>query len=165
MDNKKMQKELAELKENPEKVRAMIALLEGLLDEKEKTPKQVPVCTTKYDPAELEELIAYHLLQLGCPRHIKGYRYLKEAIALAVEKPELMNVITKELYPSVAEKFDTISSRVERAIRHAVEVAWDRCDMEILQDYFGNTISNNKGKPTNSEFIAMFVDRIPREMR
>ena len=165
MDNKKMQKELAELKKNPEKVRAMIALLEGLLDEEAETPKQVPERTTKYDPVEVEELIAYHLLQMGVPRNLMGYRYLKESIAMAVENPERINFITKALYPEVAKKFQTTPSRVERAIRHAVEVAWDRCDIEILQDYFGNTISNTKGKPTNSEFIAMFMDRIPREMR
>lgn len=164
MDNKKMQKELAELKKNPEKVREMIALLQGLLDD-EAEPNPVPESTTKYNPAELEELIAYHLLQVGCPRNIKGYRYLKEAIILAVENPNMIESMTKVLYPSVAEKFETTSSRVERAIRHAIEVAWDRCDTEVLEEYFANTISNTKGKPTNSEFIAMFVDRIPRELR
>lgn len=164
MDNEKMQKELKELKKNPEKVRAMIALLEGLLDE-ETEPEQVPESTKKYGPSDLEELIAYHLLQLGIPRHIKGYKYVKEAIAMAVEQPDLIEAITKALYPAVAKKFNTTSSRVERAIRHAVEVGWDRIDIEVMDEYFGQTISSIKGKPTNSEFIAMFVDRIPRELR
>ena len=94
------------------------------------------------------------------PAHIKGYQYLREAIGLAVADMEVINAVTKVLYPAVAKKFGTTASRVERAIRHAIEVAWDRGDLETLQKYFGYTVSNAKGKPTNSEFIAMIADRI-----
>ena len=96
--------------------------------------------------------------QVGVPAHIKGYQYLREAIMMAVEDIESVSAITKVLYPSIAKKFKTTSSRVERAIRHAIEVAWDRGDIETLQKFFGYTVSNIKGKPTNSEFIAMIAD-------
>ncbi len=98
--------------------------------------------------------------EIGVPAHIKGYQYLREAIRLAVEDMEVINAVTKVLYPTVAKKFGTTPSRVERAIRHAIEVAWDRGDLETLQKYFGYTVSNAKGKPTNSEFIAMIADRL-----
>ena len=97
--------------------------------------------------------------QVGVPAHIKGYQYLREAIMMAVEDIESVSAITKVLYPSIAKKFKTTSSRVERAIRHAIEVAWDRGDIETLQNYFGYTVSGVKGKPTNSEFISMIADR------
>ena len=99
------------------------------------------------------------------PAHIKGYQYLREAIRLTVEDMEVINAVTKVLYPAVAKKFNTTASRVERAIRHAIEVAWDRGDLETLQKYFGYTVSNAKGKPTNSEFIAMIADRISLGMK
>lgn len=98
--------------------------------------------------------------EIGVPAHIKGYQYLREAIIIAVEDMEVINAVTKVLYPEVARRFDTTASRVERAIRHAIEVAWDRGDIETLQKYFGYTVSNAKGKPTNSEFIAMIADRL-----
>ena len=98
--------------------------------------------------------------QIGVPAHIKGYQYIREAIILTVKDMELINAVTKALYPMVAKKFATTSSRVERAIRHAIEVAWDRGDIEVLQKYFGYTVSNIKGKPTNSEFIAMIADNL-----
>ena len=97
---------------------------------------------------------------IGVPAHIKGYKYLRESIIMAVEDMEVINAVTKILYPAVASRFATTPSRVERAIRHAIEVAWDRGDIETLQKYFGYTVSNIKGKPTNSEFIAMIADRI-----
>ena len=96
--------------------------------------------------------------EIGVPAHIKGYQYLREAIMIAVEDMEVINAVTKVLYPAVAKRFGTTPSRVERAIRHAIEVAWDRGDLETLQKYFGYTVSNAKGKPTNSEFIAMIAD-------
>lgn len=102
---------------------------------------------------------------LGVPAHIKGYSYLRRAIVLCVAEPELISLITKALYPKVAREFDTTSSRVERAIRHAIEVAWDRGDIDVLQRYFGNTVSLDKGKPTNGEFIALVTDRIRLEMK
>ena len=108
----------------------------------------------------LEREITAIIHEIGVPAHIKGYQYLREAIGLAVEDMEVINAVTKVLYPAVAKKFGTTASRVERAIRHAIEVAWDRGDLETLQKYFGYTVSNAKGKPTNSEFIAMIADRI-----
>ena len=108
----------------------------------------------------LEREVTTIIHEIGVPAHIKGYQYLREAIILAVGDMEVINAVTKVLYPAVAKKFGTTASRVERAIRHAIEVAWDRGDLETLQKYFGYTVSNAKGKPTNSEFIAMIADRI-----
>ena len=100
------------------------------------------------------------LHNIGVPAHIKGYHYLREAIILSLLDPAAMNSVTKQLYPSVGKRFSTTSSRVERAIRHAIEVAWDRGDVDVLNSYFGYTIQNSRGKPTNSEFIAMIADKI-----
>ena len=97
---------------------------------------------------------------VGVPAHIKGYQYLREAIIMTVNDMDAINAITKVLYPSVAKRYHTTSSRVERAIRHAIEVAWDRGDVEMLNNVFGYTISGAKGKPTNSEFISMIADKI-----
>ena len=108
----------------------------------------------------LEVHITSIIHEIGVPAHIKGYQYLREAIGLAVDDPDVINAVTKVLYPAVAKKFATTPSRVERAIRHAIEVAWDRGDLETLQKYFGYTVNSTKGKPTNSEFIAMISDRI-----
>lgn len=96
--------------------------------------------------------------EIGVPAHIKGYQYLREAILITINDMDAINAVTKVLYPAVARKFSTTPSRVERAIRHAIEVAWDRGDIETLQKFFGYTVSNIKGKPTNSEFIAMIAD-------
>lgn len=109
---------------------------------------------------ELEITVTDILHQIGVPAHIKGYHYLRDSIMVCVIHPEIINAVTKELYPSVANKYETTSSRVERAIRHAIEVAWDRGDVDILNSYFGYTIHNGRGKPTNSEFIAMISDRL-----
>lgn len=98
--------------------------------------------------------------EIGIPAHIKGYQYLRESIVLTVKDMRLINAVTKELYPEVARRFGTLPSRVERAIRHAIEVAWDRGDVDVLQRYFGYTVSGLKGKPTNSEFIAMIADKL-----
>ena len=108
----------------------------------------------------LEAVVTSIIHEIGVPAHIKGYQYLREAILLAVADREVINAVTKVLYPEVAKRFGTTASRVERAIRHAIEVAWDRGDLETLQRFFGYTVSNTKGKPTNSEFIAMISDRI-----
>lgn len=112
------------------------------------------------DARDLERQVTAIIHEIGVPAHIKGYQYLREAIGLAVADMEIINAVTKVLYPAVAKKFGTTASRVERAIRHAIEVAWDRGDLETLQKYFGYTVSNAKGKPTNSEFIAMIADRL-----
>lgn len=109
---------------------------------------------------DLEIQVTSILHQIGVPAHIKGYHYLRNAIIMSVENPNLINAVTKKLYPSVARIYETTSSRVERAIRHAIEVAWDRGDVDILNSYFGYTIHNERGKPTNSEFIAMISDKL-----
>ncbi|MCL2837411.1 MAG: sporulation transcription factor Spo0A [Defluviitaleaceae bacterium] len=109
---------------------------------------------------ELELMVTEIIHQIGVPAHIKGYHYLRESIILATEDPEYINSVTKRLYPTVAKKGKTTPSRVERAIRHAIEVAWDRGDVDVLNSYFGYTIHNGRGKPTNSEFIAMISDKL-----
>ena len=103
--------------------------------------------------------------QSGVPAHIKGYQYLREAIIIAVNDMDVINAITKVLYPQVAKAFSTTPSRVERAIRHAIEVAWDRGDLDTLQRFFGYTVSNTKGKPTNSEFIALIADKLQLQLK
>ena len=110
--------------------------------------------------ANLEAVVTDIIHEIGVPAHIKGYQYLREAIILTINDMDMINAVTKVLYPEVAKKFATTPSRVERAIRHAIEVAWDRGDIETLQKFFGYTVSNIKGKPTNSEFIAMIADNL-----
>lgn len=109
---------------------------------------------------DLEKDVTDMIHELGVPAHIKGYQYLREAIMMSVEDMDMLNSITKVLYPTIAKKFQTTPSRVERAIRHAIEVAWSRGRMETLDALFGYTISHGKGKPTNSEFIALIADKI-----
>lgn len=109
---------------------------------------------------DLELMVTEIIHQIGVPAHIKGYHYLRDSIVLAVNDSNIINSVTKQLYPSVAKMHDTTSSRVERAIRHAIEVAWDRGDVDVLNSYFGYTIHNTRGKPTNSEFIAMISDKL-----
>lgn len=115
---------------------------------------------TKEKGPDIETQVTKVIHQIGVPAHIKGYQYLRTAIMLTIEDTDIINSVTKILYPSVAKKYSTTSSRVERAIRHAIEVAWDRGDIETLNSYFGYTIQNNRGKPTNSEFIAMIADNL-----
>lgn len=113
----------------------------------------------------IELVITDIMRQIGVPAHIKGYHYLRQAIKLTVDDPELMQAVTKILYPTIAKSNKTTSSRVERAIRHAIEVAWDRGDVDVLSSYFGYTIQNSRGKPTNSEFIAMISDKLRLSMK
>ena len=115
---------------------------------------------SSFQDKDLTVTISEIMHQIGVPAHIKGYQYLREAILLSVGDDEMINSVTKYLYPTVAKKFGTTPSRVERAIRHAIEVAWDRGDVDVLSSYFGYTIQNQRGKPTNSEFIAMISDRL-----
>ena len=112
------------------------------------------------DDAQLEAVVTDIIHEIGVPAHIKGYQYLREAIILTIKDMDMINAVTKVLYPEVAKRYNTTPSRVERAIRHAIEVAWDRRDIETLQKFFGYTVSNIKGKPTNSEFIAMIADNL-----
>ncbi|MBE6753122.1 MAG: sporulation transcription factor Spo0A [Ruminococcaceae bacterium] len=114
----------------------------------------------KIKSGDLELTVTQILHQIGVPAHIKGYHYLRHAIMISVQDAEIINAVTKQLYPSVAIRFETTPSRVERAIRHAIEVAWDRGNIDVLNSYFGYTIHNARGKPTNSEFIAMISDKL-----
>lgn len=115
--------------------------------------------------ANIESMVTGIIHEIGVPAHIKGYQYLREAIMIAVNDMDVINAITKVLYPQVAKTFSTTPSRVERAIRHAIEVAWDRGDLDTLQRFFGYTVSNTKGKPTNSEFIALIADRLQLQLK
>ena len=125
---------------------------------------QRDIRVSKPEPS-LEALVTEIIREIGVPAHIKGYQYLREAIILTINDMNIINAVTKILYPTVAKRFSTTPSRVERAIRHAIEVAWDRGDLETLQKFFGYTVSNIKGKPTNSEFIAMIADRLSLQRR
>ncbi len=118
-----------------------------------------------FDSFGIELKVTEILHEIGVPAHIKGYNYLRDSIIMSIENPDIINAVTKKLYPGVAKKYETTSSRVERAIRHAIEVAWDRGDVEILNSYFGYTIHNGRGKPTNSEFIAMIADKLRLQIR
>jgi len=113
----------------------------------------------------LEEKVTRILHELGVPAHIRGYHYMREAIITVVAQPEIINFVTKELYPMIAKKTDTTPSRVERAIRHAIEVAWNRGNIDFIDSIFGHTINGQKGKPTNSEFIALIADMIRLEAK
>ena len=115
-----------------------------------------PVADTARDEYTVTEI----LHQIGVPAHIKGYQFLRRAILMSIEDPDLINSVTKRLYPDIAKACGTTASRVERAIRHAIEVAWDRGDVDVLNSYFGYTIQNLRGKPTNSEFVAMIADKM-----
>ena len=118
---------------------------------------------TSVDSDELTVTEILH--QIGVPAHIKGYQFLRDAILLTMDEPDYINAVTKRLYPEIAKKNGTTASRVERAIRHAIEVAWDRGDVDTLNSYFGYTIHNLRGKPTNSEFIAMIADKMRLDKR
>lgn len=127
------------------------------------TPDDLAELTSGYaedEDSRLEMIVTDIIHQIGIPAHIKGYHYLREAIILSIKDPEMLESITKILYPSVAAEFSTTPSRVERAIRHAIETAWDRGDVDVLNGMFGYTISVGKGKPTNSEFIALITDNL-----
>lgn len=123
---------------------------------KPKSPAEKPT----RDENDLEAQVTKIIHQIGVPAHIKGYQYLRTAILMVAENTDIINSVTKTLYPSVARQYGTTSSRVERAIRHAIEVAWDRGDLDVLNAFFGYTVQNSRGKPTNSEFIAMIADNL-----
>lgn len=138
-------------------------------EEKEKAAEEIKAMI---EPAEngnqaknIEDLISEILVELGMPCHIKGYRYSAYAIKLATENSNILDSVTGVLYPSVAEHHGTTANRVERGIRHSIEVCWDRTDINIMEKYFGNTVSMEKGKPTNSEFIARISNIVRRRIR
>ena len=168
-DNQRLEKELIEagldyyfLK--PFDVNTMaqrLIQLSGWKSEKEPLVVKDNVVTD----TQLEVMITEIIHQIGVPAHIKGYHYLREAIILSIKNSDIINSVTKILYPTVAKKHGTTASRVERAIRHAIEVAWDRGDIDVLNSYFGYTIQNERGKPTNSEFIAMISDKLRLKLK
>ena len=123
------------------------------------------VSVVPQQPKDIESMVTDVLHEIGIPAHIKGYQFLRYAIMLAVDHLDVINSVTKELYPTVASNFKTTSSRVERAIRHAIEIAWDRGDTDVLNSIFGYTIANSKGKPTNLEFIAMIADKLRLQIK
>ena len=133
--------------------------LSSLLEKRFRAPSAANGPADEKTP-DIEAQVTKIIHQIGVPAHIKGYQYLRTAILLTVNDSDIINSVTKILYPSVAKKYQTTTSRVERAIRHAIEVAWDRGDVDTLNSYFGYTIQNNRGKPTNSEFIAMIADNL-----
>ena len=121
--------------------------------------------SSAYHDNDIDVVISDIMRQIGVPAHIKGYQYLRSAIKLSVEDNEMLGSVTKLLYPTVAKMYSTTPSRVERAIRHAIEVAWDRGDVDVLSSYFGYTIQSQRGKPTNSEFIAMIADKLKLSLK
>ncbi len=139
------------------------AVLERLDEMRESLTPRSPY--TRSREANIEAMVTSMIHEIGVPAHIKGYQYLRQAIIIAVDDMDVINAITKVLYPQVAKTFATTPSRVERAIRHAIEVAWDRGDLDTLQRFFGYTVSNSKGKPTNSEFIALIADKLQLQLK
>ncbi len=144
---------------------ALTARMRGLVGRGASAPVAGITFKAAKNEQTLESVVTEIIHEIGIPAHIKGYQYLREAIILTIKDMDIINAVTKVLYPTVAKKFGTTPSRVERAIRHAIEVAWDRGDIEVLQKFFGYTVSNIKGKPTNSEFIALVADRLRLEQK
>lgn len=147
----------------PFDVKVLGERIKAMLDIDTDITSDLTFAKTKGNP-NLEIIVTDIIHQIGVPAHIKGYHYLRDSIMMAIEDPEIINAVTKQLYPSVAKQYNTTSSRVERAIRHAIEVAWDRGNVDVLNSYFGYTIHSSRGKPTNSEFIAMISDKLCLEM-
>lgn len=125
----------------------------------------IPVLIPERPVNNLEMTVTDILRQIGVPAHIKGYYYLRSAIIMTVNNQQMIDAVTKLLYPAIAKEYETTPSRVERAVRHAIEISWDRGDMDVINSYFGYTVSTAKGKPTNSEFIAMIADKLRVSMR
>lgn len=156
-DNERIYKILGDLMNGDKEFQIMITVPSAKTDSnrtEQELPKQKEVVR------DLEQDVTDMIHEIGVPAHIKGYQYLREAIMMSVEDPGMISSITKILYPTIAKRFQTTPSRVERAIRHAIEVAWSRGRMETLDALFGYTIDTGKGKPTNSEFIALIADKI-----
>lgn len=148
----------------PFDVKSLIDRIMSKPAKNEATIHKLPLRSTNPD-VDIEIRVTEIIHEIGVPAHIKGYQYLRDAIIMTVNDMDVINAITKILYPSVAKRYQTTSSRVERAIRHAIEVAWDRGDLDTLQSFFGYTVSNAKGKPTNSEFISMIADKLRLQLK
>ena len=164
-DNEMFQKEVMSAGSSyfvikPYSVSSLTLSITQLYKSKKGSPKPMIIQPFEDDESSMEIKVTEILHQIGVPAHIKGYHYLRDSIIMCVEIPDIINAVTKRLYPAVAKVYNTTPSRVERAIRHAIEVAWDRGDVDILNSYFGYTINNGRGKPTNSEFIAMISDKL-----
>lgn len=157
-DNEKIYKILGDLMNADKEFQIMITVPSAKGGNASKTNQETQ--KQKAVIRDLEQDVTNMIHEIGVPAHIKGYQYLREAIMMSVEDPGMISSITKILYPTIAKRFQTTPSRVERAIRHAIEVAWSRGRMETLDALFGYTIDTGKGKPTNSEFIALIADRI-----
>ena len=169
-DNDRMFKILTDLINAKKEVQIMITVPGNMTESNENDSLlfvEAPFKESKSVKPEhdLEQDVTDMIHEIGVPAHIKGYQYLREAIMMAVEDIDMLNSITKVLYPTIAKKYQTTPSRVERAIRHAIEVAWSRGRMETLDALFSYTINTGKGKPTNSEFIALIADRIRLQYR
>ncbi len=160
-DNERMFRMISDLISKDKEFQIMITVPSGRQYEQNQAGEEKRIAK-EYN---LEKDVTDMIHEIGVPAHIKGYQYLREAIMMSVEDVEMLNSITKILYPSIAKKYQTTPSRVERAIRHAIEVAWSRGKMETLDALFGYTINIGKGKPTNSEFIALIADKIRLNMR
>lgn len=156
-DNEKVRRLFHELLNTNREFQIMITVPSREMPEKE---RKNPEARQSVPVKDLEQEVTGMIHEIGVPAHIKGYQYLREAIVMAVEDSAMISSITKILYPTIAKRFQTTPSRVERAIRHAIEVAWSRGRTETLDSLFGYTIDTSKGKPTNSEFIALIADRI-----
>ena len=162
-DNEKLYNILGQLISCDKEFQIMITVPSGKDKTQEKT--KVEEIKKEAETRDLEQDVTDMIHEIGVPAHIKGYQYLREAIMMSVEDTTMLSSITKILYPTIAKRFGTTPSRVERAIRHAIEVAWSRGRMETLDALFGYTINTGKGKPTNSEFIALIADRIRLKYR
>ncbi len=161
-DNEKVYKILGDLMNADKEFQIMITVPSSKNDSKQAMADNTQGKTVNSREVihDLEQDVTNMIHEIGVPAHIKGYQYLREAIMMSVEDPAMISSITKILYPTIAKRFQTTPSRVERAIRHAIEVAWSRGRMETLDAMFGYTVDTGKGKPTNSEFIALIADRI-----
>lgn len=132
---------------------------------REQSEQSEMIAASRFESSTIENDVTEIIREIGIPAHIKGYQYIREGIIMAVHDMNMLNFITKLLYPSIAKKYKTTSSSVERAIRHAIEVAWGRGKIEVIEDLFGYTVSAGKGKPTNSEFIALIADKLRIEYK
>lgn len=150
--------------QTPEYIADIVKTFASVDDASENTKPAVR-SVNKQEERDIEAIVTSIIHELGVPAHIKGYQYIRTAILMVIENMDMLNYITKRLYPEIAKKYSTTSSRVERAIRHSIEVAWNRGRAETMNDIFGYTVHTGKGKPTNSEFIAMVADRIRLELK
>ena len=162
-DNDKMFQMLSDLLHEEKEFQIMITVPGG--KKSPATVKAYQETAEKIEEHDLEKDVTDIIHDLGVPAHIKGYHYIRTAIMMVVENMDMLNYITKRLYPEIAKQYRTTSSRVERAIRHSIEVAWTRGHQETMNEIFGYTIQTYKGKPTNSEFIAMVADRIRLQVK